>query len=102
MINVPQVCKLWRDVCQDIDGVHLDFSWQSGRRVPVEVLAGWRLQLWGVEAVMEAVEATMVVVAAVVVKQRQVQEQQGGQDGPVACVNWVYAGSRGCAHDGVG
>ena len=26
MVSVPQVCKLWRALCQDIQDVHLDFS----------------------------------------------------------------------------
>ena len=51
MVSVPQVCKLWRALCQDIQDVHLDFSWWGkknrwgileGKDVPVEVLAGWR------------------------------------------------------------
>ena len=39
---VPQVCKQWRALCQNIRNVHLDFSWGRGVNVPVEVLAGWR------------------------------------------------------------
>lgn len=27
VVIIPQVCKLWRAVCQDVEGVHLDFSW---------------------------------------------------------------------------
>ena len=51
MVSVPQVCKLWRALCQDIQDVHLDFSWwckkdEDGdlkeKDVPVKVLAGWR------------------------------------------------------------
>jgi len=26
MVSIPQVCKLWRALCQDIQDVHLDFS----------------------------------------------------------------------------
>ena len=47
MVSIPQVCKLWRSVCQDVENVHLDFSWwrekDKGNHVPVEVLSGWRL-----------------------------------------------------------
>lgn len=45
MISVPQVCKRWRDMCRELKGVDLDldFEWW-GKTVPVEVLAGWRLQ----------------------------------------------------------
>eukprot|EP00729_Bicosta_minor_P032568 gene32568-biopygen30351 len=52
MVSVPQVCKLWRAVCQDIQDVHLDFSWWrgiitppasgGGPKIPAEVFAGWR------------------------------------------------------------
>ena len=54
MITVPQVCKLWRNVCRaNLCDVHLDFScWGetedngfNGTMVPFEVLAGWPLQL---------------------------------------------------------
>ena len=41
MVSVPQVCKRWRALCQDIRNVHLDFRWWRGT-VPAEVLAGWR------------------------------------------------------------
>ena len=50
MVSIPQVCKLWRALCQDIQDVHLDFRWWGeknswgfleGKDVPVEVLAGW-------------------------------------------------------------
>eukprot|EP00729_Bicosta_minor_P000622 gene622-biopygen24782 len=41
MVVVPQVCKRWRALCQDIRNVHLDFRWWGGN-VPAEVLAGWR------------------------------------------------------------
>ena len=41
MVVVPQVCKRWRALCQDIRNVHLDFRWWRGN-VPAEVLAGWR------------------------------------------------------------
>ena len=44
MIIVPQVCKRWRKLCPEIKNVHLDFGWWIWK-VPVEVLAGWRLQL---------------------------------------------------------
>ena len=40
MVVVPQVCKRWRALCQDIRNVHLDFRWWGGN-VPAEVLAGW-------------------------------------------------------------
>ena len=40
MVVVPQVCKRWRALCQDIRNVHLDFRWWPGN-VPAEVLAGW-------------------------------------------------------------
>ena len=40
MIAVPQVCKFWRSMCQELDGVHLDFRW-GWRKVPLEVFAGW-------------------------------------------------------------
>ena len=40
-VSVPQVCKRWRALCQDIRDVHLDFRWWGGI-VPAEVLAGWR------------------------------------------------------------
>ena len=44
MVCIPQVCRRWRALCQDIQGVHLEFSWWKGGdgTVPVEVLAGWR------------------------------------------------------------
>eukprot|EP00729_Bicosta_minor_P003038 gene3038-biopygen25855 len=38
VVAVPQVCKLWRALCQDIRNVHLDFSWCV--TIPVEALAG--------------------------------------------------------------
>eukprot|EP00729_Bicosta_minor_P024722 gene24722-biopygen16423 len=41
MVSVPQVCKRWRTLCQDIRNVHLDFRWWGGK-FPAEVLAGWR------------------------------------------------------------
>ena len=50
LVSIPQVCKLWRALCQDVENVHLDFRWWGGedeygnlvaRGVPVEVLAGW-------------------------------------------------------------
>ena len=41
LVSVPQVCKRWRTLCQDIRNVHLDFRWWGGN-VPAEVLAGWR------------------------------------------------------------
>ena len=41
MVSVPQVCKRWRTLCQDIRNVHLDFRWWGGN-VPAQVLAGWR------------------------------------------------------------
>ena len=43
MVSVPQVCKRWRNMCRDLKGVRLDFQWWDAT-VPVEVLAGWRLQ----------------------------------------------------------
>ena len=47
MIAVPQVCKFWRSMCQELSGVHLDFRRWKGmflkRNVPLEVLAGWRV-----------------------------------------------------------
>ena len=39
MITVPQVCRQWRQVCQGLVGVHLDFRWWNGM-VPVGALAG--------------------------------------------------------------
>ena len=45
MTIIPQVCMLWRNVCQGLGGVHLDFTWFGMKMVPLEVLAGWRLQL---------------------------------------------------------
>ena len=30
MIVVPQVCKFWRSMCQELSGVHLDFGWWGG------------------------------------------------------------------------
>ena len=41
MIVVPQVCKFWRSMCQELIGVHLDFRWWVKKNVPLEVLAGW-------------------------------------------------------------
>ena len=41
MIVVPQVCKLWRSMCQELHGMHLDFRWWRGN-VPAEVLSGWK------------------------------------------------------------
>ena len=41
MVSIPQVCKRWRAMCQEIRNVHLEFSWVNAR-VPVEVLDGWR------------------------------------------------------------
>lgn len=32
MVSIPQVCKLWRTLCQGIQDVRLDFSWWGGRR----------------------------------------------------------------------
>ena len=44
LVCVPQVCRRWRALCQDIQGVHLEFSWwkEGDGTVPVEVLAGWK------------------------------------------------------------
>ena len=42
MRTIPQVCKLWRNVCQELDGVHLDFTWfGGGKTIPLGVLVGW-------------------------------------------------------------
>jgi len=41
MIVVPQVCKFWRSMCQELWGVHLDFRWWRRKKVPLEVLVGW-------------------------------------------------------------
>ena len=50
MRSAPQVCKRWRKLCPSIKNVHLDFSWWgekdewgrfNGKKVPLEVLAGW-------------------------------------------------------------
>ena len=41
MIAVPQVCKLWRNTCQELAGVELDFNWRLPQGVPLLVLAGW-------------------------------------------------------------
>ena len=41
MVSIPQVCKRWRALCQDIRNVHLDCSLWKGV-VPVEVLAGFQ------------------------------------------------------------
>lgn len=50
MRSAPQVCKRWRKLCPEIKNVHLDFSWWgekdewgrfNGKKVPLEVLAGW-------------------------------------------------------------
>ena len=43
MIAVPQVCKFWRSMCQELDGVHLDFRWWRKKKVPLQVVAGWRV-----------------------------------------------------------
>ena len=43
MIAVPQVCKFWRSMCQELDSVHLDFRWWGEKKVPLEVVAGWRV-----------------------------------------------------------
>ena len=43
MIAVPQVCKFWRSMCQELGGVHLDFRWWVGKKLPLEVVAGWRV-----------------------------------------------------------
>ena len=40
IVAVPQVSKLWRAMCPDVQGVHLDLRWCNGE-VPGEVLAGW-------------------------------------------------------------
>lgn len=40
IVSVPQVCKLWRAMCQDVQDVHLDLRWCKGG-VPCEVLTGW-------------------------------------------------------------
>ena len=46
MTVVPRVCKGWRSACQEhLCNVHLDFSWVGWEKVPLEVLAGWPLQL---------------------------------------------------------
>ena len=41
MIAVPQVCTFWRSMCQELDGVHLDFRWWGGK-IPREVFSGLR------------------------------------------------------------
>ena len=38
MVTVPQVCKRWRRLCQQLKGVYLDFDWWEGGEVPVEAL----------------------------------------------------------------
>ena len=38
MIAVPQVCKFWRGMCQELDGVHLDFGWWARKKVSLELL----------------------------------------------------------------
>ena len=43
MIVVPQVCKFWRSMCQEFSDVHLDFRWWWRKKVPLEVLTGWRV-----------------------------------------------------------
>lgn len=40
MLSIPQVCRVWRAVCQDMVDMHLDLG--SGINVPVEVFAGWK------------------------------------------------------------
>lgn len=41
MFIIPQVCKRWRALCQDVRNVHLNFSgWQGA--IPVQALAGSR------------------------------------------------------------
>ena len=43
LITVPQVGTLWRNACQELDGVHLDLSWWTAeKKVPVEALVGWK------------------------------------------------------------
>ena len=43
LIAVPQVCKFWRSMCKELDGVHLDFRWWGEKKVPLQVVAGWRV-----------------------------------------------------------
>ena len=40
MITLPRVCYWWREVCQLLQGVHLDFSWCTSQLIPVEALVG--------------------------------------------------------------
>ena len=51
MVSIPQVCKRWRALCQDVENVHLDFSWWGeidglgflkDKRIPAKALSGWR------------------------------------------------------------
>ena len=44
LITVPQVCRPWRNLCQELGGVELDFSQFGDQLIPVEALAGWPLQ----------------------------------------------------------
>jgi hypothetical protein len=63
MLAVPQVCRFWRSVCQELDGVHLNFKppddppdylmkeSNRGRRFLLKYLqeslqGGWRFQRW--------------------------------------------------------
>lgn len=40
MITVPQVCKFWRGMCQELSGVHLDFRWCDKRKFLLKFLQG--------------------------------------------------------------
>ena len=43
LITIPQVCRRWRGVCQQLKEVHLDFRWTTREAwVPVSAIAGWR------------------------------------------------------------
>lgn len=45
MFVVPQVCKFWRSMCQELRDVHLEFRsiYQWKMIIPLEVFAGWQV-----------------------------------------------------------
>ena len=41
LVNVPQVCRRWREACKIVEGVHFDFmSWWTEKELLVSTLAG--------------------------------------------------------------
>lgn len=87
MVSVPQVCKLWRALCQDIQDVHLSFYWCGDVHCTDQSGLGWvvcnrrrrgRRGWW--RRVMAMLAAAMLAAAKVKVDKAnaQVERRRGG------------------------